>query len=59
MRKFIHLSSETQDAAKWCAKRGYEGKIGDPLPCNLSKESTEEINKHKTLFRLCVHMHKT
>lgn len=28
--------AEYDSAAEWCAKRGLSGKIGDPLPANMS-----------------------
>lgn len=27
--------SEYDSAAEWCAKRGFKGTVGDPLPCNM------------------------
>jgi hypothetical protein len=59
MRKFIKLSSEVQDAAKWCAVRGYTGKVGDALPANLSAKALREINANPIWFRLAVHMSKS
>jgi hypothetical protein len=59
MRRFIKLSSEAQDAATWCAARGYAGKTGDPLPANLSFRAWEEIGKNLAWFKLAVHISKT
>jgi hypothetical protein len=59
MRRFVRLSSEAQSAASWCAKRGYAGHTGDPLPCGLSFQAWEEICKNPEAFRLAVHMSKS
>jgi hypothetical protein len=31
-----HVWAEYDDAALWCAKRGYTGRVGDPLPSMLN-----------------------
>lgn len=56
--RWIKLSSESQSAAKWCARRGYFGIAGDPLPAMLSQTALEEINANQRLFRLAVHTFK-
>lgn len=58
MRRFIKLSSESQDAARWVASRGLTGKPGDQLPANLSAAALAEINANQVAFRLAVHMSK-
>lgn len=42
----VQQSHEWQDAAMWQAKRGLTGKIGDPLPENISHAVAEEITNH-------------
>lgn len=58
MYKWINLSSEAQDAAKWCAERGYNGEIGDKLPENLSTMANIEINNKQLIFRMAINIFK-
>lgn len=37
--------------AEWCAKRGLQGKDGDPLPQNISGEVQEMINADVEAFQ--------
>lgn len=40
LKSLLPLSclEEYDSAAKWCAERGYKGKVGDPLPANMASE---------------------
>jgi hypothetical protein len=41
---------EYDAAAEWCAKLGYAGRDGDPLPSNMSVESVALINADPESF---------
>lgn len=41
---------EYDAAAEWCAKRGYSGGNGDPLPTLISSECYYEIQKDPEAF---------
>jgi len=56
MYRWIKLSTEAQDAARWCAERGHFGNIGDPLPNLLSYRALKEINNNLRWFRMAVHI---
>lgn len=58
MYRWIKLSNEAQKVALSLARRGYQGRPGDPLPCMLDSKTVEEINKNQNWFKLAVHMHK-
>ncbi len=34
----IEHAAEYDAAAEWCARRGYKGNVGDPLPCNMAAD---------------------
>jgi hypothetical protein len=42
--------NEYDNCAEWCAKRGFAGKIGDPLPTGLSVACFDEIAEHPEEF---------
>jgi hypothetical protein len=58
--------AEYDDAAEWCAKRGWKGRAGDPLPPLLSDAVYIEIREHPeefqervraTAYALAMHAH--
>jgi hypothetical protein len=42
--------AEYDAAAEWCAKHGFKGDVGDPLPNLMSKETVELINADPEAF---------
>ena len=50
---------EVRGAARWCARRGYEGKVGDPLPNLMSSRACTWINGNLRAFREMVREEKT
>ena len=54
--KWIKLSETAQAAAKWQARRGYDGSAGTPLPSLMDSKTAAEIRENQFLFKLAVHM---
>lgn len=51
VRRAEMVLSEVRSAAKWCARRGYKGVRGDPLPNLLSSRAATWINNNPRAFR--------
>ncbi len=47
-----NLHQEVENAAKWMAEHGYEGKQGEPLPDLLSGRAFTRINNDLYAFQL-------
>ena len=52
--RFNAVQGEWDAAAEWCARRGYRGVEGEPLPELISSEVHDYINEHPDEFEQAV-----
>lgn len=59
MYRWIKLTSEAQSAAKWCARRNFDGSVGTPLPVGISSKAFDEIVANPIAFKMAIHIFKS